>query len=61
MYDWEDSERAEAIYRARRDLTHERERQRRARNRRAFWAIIGWAALIATGVALFIVTAAICH
>lgn len=50
-----------AIYRARRDAAHERERQRRARNRRAMWAVLGWLVLACLAWSLFVLAAAILH
>jgi len=52
-----DAEQSAKQWQARRDLAHERERQRRQRNRDAFTAIIGWLLFFALcGVLIILAT-----
>ena len=57
----QDAEQRAEVWRARRDIAHERERQRRARNRAAFWALVGWGLFFILCYVLIILAITLSH
>jgi hypothetical protein len=56
-----DAEQSAKVWRARRELEHERERQRRARNRAAFWTIVAWTLFFVLCYVLIVLAGSISH
>jgi len=54
-----DAEQSEKVWRARRELRHEHERQRRARNREAFFTLWAWGLFFMLCVVLTILAGSI--